>query len=348
MYLKTKALASLLLAIGVSILISGCAGAISGVASEEMVKRDYSIHTPSETVTLSEPSYYIERGKVIVVNGDDILDEEGDVIFVEKIDGKLFYVINSNGTYKLKNQSKETIKEFPSYSKKKIFSTNGKIYLAFADSKDARFYRNVYTNFYSFDGNEVKLIDKGKIINGTAVGDADLVVKNQDGSYKYYIYHTLKSKDKIKPSLLPTGGYSTLLGGKRGYNYDYVPGAVGDVVVYQYGYKYDDNGNTVFKKILEAQNTATGRVAILSDDDKEEFQFLTNGQDVVFKSGNRLIDIRTLKNAKIDDNFKPIVFRDGYSNIGGGTTRTDKKTYTMINFKHRKDTVSQRFMFLKD
>lgn len=349
MYLKTKALVSVLLAVGISILVSGCAGAM-GAKPEEMVKRDYSVHTPAETVALSKPSYHIERGKIVVSDGNDILDEEGDVIFAKKINGKLFYVVNANGDYKLKNESKETIKEFADYPKNQIFASNGKMYLAFTDKKDAQLYKNVYTNFYSFDGNEVSLIDKGKIISGIAMGDADLVMrrKTPDSSYRYYIYHILKSKDKIKPSLLPVGGYSTLLGGKLGYLYDYVPGAVGDVVVYQYKYRYDDNGNAVSKRILEAHNTVTGEVAILSDSDEEKFQFLTNGQDVVFKSGDRIIDIRTLKKAKIDGNFEPIVFKDGYTNMGGRTNRTDKESYTMIDFFTKKDGVSQRFMFLKD
>jgi hypothetical protein len=342
-------LASVLIATGISIFVSGCAGSI-GAKPEELVKRNYSVHMPAEVVVLSEPSYNIDRGKIVVSNGNDILDEEGDVIFAKEINGKLFYVVNASGNYKLKNESKETIKEFPGYSKKQIFASDGKIYLAFADKKDSQFYRNVYTNFYSFDGNTVNLIDKRKIISGTAVGDADLVVsrKTPDSSYSYYIYHIIKSKDKIKPSLLPVGGYSSLLGGKIGYHYDYVPGAVGDVVVYQYRYKFDDNGNVVSKRILEAHNTVTGEVAILSDNQEEKFQFLTNGQDVVFKSGDRTVDIRTLKKAKIDANFKPIVFRDGYTNMGGGTNRTDKESYTMTDFNTRKDTVSQKFMFLKD
>ena len=99
----------------------------------------------------------------------------------------------------------------------------------------------------------------------------------------------------------------------------FIVGFVGDTALYIYDYKFNDNNGKLQRKtILEAQNLITGQVAILLDDGQAIFSLLTNGKDVVFKQGNRLIDLRSLKSASVDKHFLPIQAKTGYKNMGGG------------------------------
>ena len=89
--------------------------------------------------------------------------------------------------------------------------------------------------------------------------------------------------------------------------------------MYIYDYKFNDNNGKLQRKtILEAQNLITGQVAILLDDGQAIFSLLTNGKDVVFEQGNRVIYLRSLKSASVDKHFLPIQAKTGYKNMGGG------------------------------
>lgn len=325
-------------------LLSGCAGAM-GPKPEELVAKKYALYEGSkDKIKLSKPNLLInDDGSLRLSTGDIIMDEEGSIVTSVQFSEKIFYVVygKNTKTLKLKDKKGVVIKEFEDKFRFTTYQQNGNLYIATTSEMDAKLYRNqVYSNLFMFDGNSVKLVKKNIQINGYVIAGRDAIAKlsesdfkvngstlGNDYEWKFYNISDDMQND-IKPSLVPHNGYSSF-NKKLGYQYSFMVGFVGDIAVYTYNYKFNNSAGQLERKtILEAQNLSTGHVAILLDNGDQPFSFLTNGKDVVFKQGVRLIDLRTLKTASIDNNFFPIQLRTGYKNMGGGINWSTYDEYT--------------------
>lgn len=316
-----------------------------GAKKEELVLKPYSLSDGvGQKIALSKPKFYLEKDSLFLQNGKKVMDEDGSIVLAYENKGKMYYLVSNeeSGALMLKSLAdKKVIKDFGTSSRRASFVYDGKLYVATTTKTDAQLYNNVYSNLFAFDGESVDLVQKsivasGELIAGlnaiATVGDAELQTYGRERSrgYKWSFFDLMTNQPKmIKPSLLPDGGY-TFMGKKNGYSYEYVLGFVGDTIVYTYEYKYEDEkGESQVKNILEAQNLATGQICILLNDYDKPFSFLTNRYDVVFKEGNRMIDMRTFRPAAIDANFKPITLRDLNSNLGGGYNESLFPEYNM-------------------
>lgn len=330
---KTVLAASLVTA---SLLFSGWTFPDLGLGpkKEELVLKQYSLSNGiGQKIALSKPKFYVENDALFLQNGKKVMDEEGAISLAYENKGKIYYLVynEDSGALKLKSLSdKKVIKDFGTSARRASFVYDGKLYVATTTKTDAQIYNNVYSNLFAFDGESVELVQKSVVASGeliaglnarATIGDAELQTYGYDRArgYKWSFFDLMTNQPKvIKTSLLPDGGY-TYVGKKNGYSYEYVLGFVGDTIVYLYEYKYDDDkGERQVKTILEAQNLVTGQTCVLMDDYDKPYSFLTNRYDVVFKEGNRIIDMRTFQPATIDANFKPITLRDLNSNLGGG------------------------------
>ena len=337
-----------IIGISLGILLNGCMAGM-GPRSEELRKKNYSLYKDKNKISLSKAKVLLKNGTVELANGDTILDEDGDIVFATEINNQIFYIVKNYDTKKvsLKNANGKTIKNFGKSFRSRFWKNNNKIYIATTTQTDSKIYTNVYSNVYEFDGEKVKLKLKNKVISGKLVGATSINWSySRDGSRisRYYFYDIFSGKNKIvKPSLVPNGGY-TFLGGKMGYEYKSILGKVGNTIVYIYKYKYLENKDIKEKLILEAQNLQTGKIAILLDNSKEKFSFLTNGEDVVFKNKNRIIDIRTLKSATIDKNFIPIVVKDMPIIVRSGDEWRSYNDYTISRIIYARDKKVIRFL----
>ncbi|MEA2016885.1 MAG: hypothetical protein U9N59_00435 [Campylobacterota bacterium] len=341
-----------LLAATVSLLISGCAG---GASPSELVPKKYTVGNTKGSITLSEAECVISNG-ALVYKGKKLYDEEGDVIYTEKINGNVYYFIKKDTDLILKNLNKKIIKIFKNSYSNIITSQNDIMYIATTDRHTyKRSYR--YNNLYSFNGKNVEIIGKNhpirltikgnKITGGSVVGGYIIRWVKDHGSVAVHgkqnahmAWTTIENMITrkvvdIKPSLVPHGGYTGVFGNKTGYDY-LILGMIGNSIVYTYEYKYSDNGKTIEKTILEVQNLETKRATILNDNEDEKFKFYTNGNDVVFKSKNKLIDIRTQQNAKIDNNFDVLKIKNGSEKLSGRVAYYYMDNYSSKNIYYAK------------
>jgi len=304
-----------------------------------------------KTIKLSKPSYWVDykNDTIHLKNGDNVMDEDGYLIGAGEINKTIYYVIHdeSNEHTVLKTQNGKTIKDMGASEYSVAFNFGGDLYIGTTTKTDAKIYRNVLSKVYKFDGRKASLYKKQVIYSsmGSRLGAGQYVKLVGEPDYKkeiIYDFFTAKA-NSVKPSLVPQGGYK-FWGRRMGYSFKYIAGAVGSVIVYAYDYDYYDNKDEKHTKtILEAQNMANGKVIYLIDSSNVKFQFLSNKKDVVFKQGNRIIDLATFRPAMIDNNFKPIISDDGYANMGGGFTKIPKAEYSIRNLKSNKD--RQRYLF---
>ena len=352
MFFTKKVFFTLTLIAFIAVLTTGCGG--MGPKPEELIAKQYSISNGiGEKITLSKPEYYIKNDGVYLQNGDIVIDEEGSISYAQMFNGKLYYIVINPEDYhiKLKTQDGELVKDFGVNYGSIQYGFNNKMYIATTSKSDSQIYTNVYSNLYTFDGDKVKLIKKHVIINGAirvgldarswlSSSEQDIYGYEQGRGYSWSFHDIFTAKRKdIKPSLVPKDGYS-FLGKKMGYSYKYMVGFVGDVAVYIYKYSYaNTSGETVDKTILEAQNLVTGKTIILLDNPNTKFVFLSNGRDVVFKDGNRIIDMRTFRPAVIDDNFKTLTV--WYTHANG--SKDIYKTYTMEDISYARGLGSNLF-----
>lgn len=337
-----KSLLSVSVLFTLATTFNGCTPALDNLTSgltgsAEYVKKDYQEYNPQEMIQLSKPDYFLENEKIVLENGDVIMDEDGTILAAGKINGTIYHVskvVDSSNIY-LKNEKNEIIKDFGKSYNTKISFSNNKFFIAVSKYPKVRLNPSLFSNFYSFDGKKVSLIDKDKIIQGVAIGNIALHgFINKYDKVQYFI-NDLSINQPIRATYQPLGGYS-FLGKKTGYKYDYVPGVVGDTLVTIYEHKFDTANGNDSNYIMEALNTVTKQsVVLLIEKEKNyrKFQFLTNGKDVVFKQGKRVIDLRTLKKAQIDNNFQPIVYSYTFGNLGGGRTESQKESYSILDLR---------------
>lgn len=342
MFISRRKFTLLASSIIASTLITGCGG--MGATPEELVAKQYRLSDGiGDKITLSNADVYIKNDAVNLANGNIIMDEEGSIWNAMRFNGKVFYVVkNENDNHmKLKNQDGKLIKDFGITSRSATYNYDGKMYIATTTVADAKIYGNVYSNLFQFDGTEPKLIKKSVTASGdfrvglntkawVSKSEQEVYGHSRSRGYKWAFYDIMTAQqNNIKPSLLPEGGYS-LFNQKQGYEYEFMIGFTGDTAIYIYDYKFNNQaGESQSKYIMEAQNLSNKKVAILLDNNQEKFSFLTNGKDVVFKKGNRIIDMRTLQPATIDNNFIPIELNDTQSNLGGGYNKLKYKEYSM-------------------
>jgi hypothetical protein len=337
--------------ITVATSFSGC---MQAQITPEMREKPVAISSGlGETLKLSVPSYWIDykNDTIHLKNGDNIMDEQGHLIGAGEIDGKIYYVIHneSNGHVVLKKQSGETVKDMGESEFSVAFNFGDELYIGTTTKTDAKLYNNVLSKVYKFDGKQASLYKKQVVYSplGSRLGAGQYVELVGKPNYKKEVIYDFFTghANSVKPSLVPEGGYE-FWGQKMGYEFGYIAGSVGSVIVYSYDYEYyDSKDEKQTKTILEAQNMANGKVAILSDSDDAKFQFLSNKKDVVFKQGNRIIDLATLRPATIDGNFEVVISNDGFANMGGGFTERPKSEYSVKDLRRNKKRQSYLFNY---
>lgn len=338
-----KSIASLLIVGIIGLVFGGCAG--SGTPDPELNAKQYMISQGiGEKANLSVADFYVKRpdGYIVLANGDSIMDPEGAIRRAISFKDKIYYLVKNENTneIKIKDENGKLIKNFGVAYDFMSYVLNNKIYFGITTKQDSKIYNNVYSNLFVFDGIKSKLIKKSVVGNGNVrVGlftkawldksEKEVYGYTRGRGYNWAFFDVMTGKrNDIKPSLVPEGGYK-FWGKRMGYKYEYMIGFVGDVAIYIYQYKFNTGKGTSSKYILEAQNMVTKKSIILTDNSNEKFSFLSNNKDVVFKSGNRIIDMATFRPATIDDNFKVLELTDCYSNMGGGLTKTKFSEYKM-------------------
>lgn len=329
------------------VAVTGCGA--PKVITPDMRMQSYRVSNGvGDAVALGKPSYWVDYKKdtIHLANGDNIMDEDGYFIGATEIKGELFYAISreSDDHMLLKDIDGKIIKDFGHSEFAMAFGLGDAFYVGTTTKTDARLYSNVLSKVYKFDGTKAKLHQKQVVYNSSSELGAGTVLNYNSKYNRSYITDFFTGKvNQIKPSLVPVGGYK-FWGKKEGYKYEYIAGTVESVIVYSYNYEYyDKKDSKQYKLILEAQNVATGKSIILSDNSKEKFQFLSNKKDVVFKQGNKEINLATFGAVKTDSSFTVIISKDGFRNLGGGYTESPQNEYSqrdLIGNKKR-----QRHMF---
>ncbi|MEN8220482.1 MAG: hypothetical protein ABFS56_29860, partial [Pseudomonadota bacterium] len=297
---------------------------------------------------------------VLTVDGQRVLDEDGNINSVYAIDGKVYYFISkkspsreSSIMFVLKRLDGQKIREFEGQA---IWVTPSREDLPLILVKLSGS-GNVYDNVYSFDGDKVSLVNKNVPVSGNSVISSnfvftpkyrrsdnktttslikiDLPIKQPKGYGGGLVFKGTDIVDlktgKAVSVQMKRAPYLTLFGSKSSWLT--VVGAAGDNIIFLYK---DVNGDYV----IEAQNVYTEENFTLVEGGTS-VQFLKGGGRVVlrvFRGSEResssFIDLARLKEVSINlADYQGIVLRGGYDNLGGGYTTMDYTTYTPYQIK---------------
>jgi len=285
----------------------------------------------------AQKSPIVKNGAIIMPNNERILDENGDIIQVYHANQEYFYLLQTRKTFKLKNlATKKVIKEFEKPVDIQSFQDTDGFLLAIKWNLQS----NVYDNIYSFDGKNLKLINKNIVIPfGSGVhGTYALkgVYKHIEGSlwaYQfqgYYIVNILSGKVvEIKPQYSKL--ITMILFGTHKSTFKNIIGIIDDNIFYTYK---DTNG----KDVLEVYNGKTNSQKTILETNNR-LQFLKYGNQVVVKIFNdknlkaehvlgntniktryanmpaKYISLNLLANVSgVSQDFEPIVLKGNYAN----------------------------------
>ena len=269
---------------------------------------------------------FIENGAIVMPNNERVFDERGDIIKVLHANHQYFYILQTRDTFELKNLvSKKVIKKFDAPVGIQSFQDVDDIILAIKWNEQS----NIYDNVYSFNGKNLKLINKNIVIPFASTRDGIYAMKGMykaiEGSawaYTFYGYHIVNmfNGQIVKLESQYPEIVSVFLLGKHKSPIKYTIGVIGDNIFYAYeGY----NG----KSILEVYNGKTNsRQAILETNNK--LQFLKYENQIVVK----IFDDRNLETER----------ELGSHNINTAYSNMSAK-YISLNLLANVPSVSQEF-----
>lgn len=328
----TKRILKICLSIALLMSLFGCAG-----NNTPQVPISYYKPIKDTKIVKDDTLAKVENGALIFKNGDKVYDEDGDIVAAFTLDNNVFYLLRilDKNLFFIKNANKKVIKKLKA-TNIIWFTSPNKVILAV---KLPGNHSSYYDNIYSFDGKKIKLINKNILLdNGYVTGlyYVNVIYRGQYRDFKgYRIVNMLNGKIvTIKPK------YKALL------DKYYLLGAIGENLFYIYSANPGDFFSfSLGENVLEVYNPNNGMQNTILDS-KHKFQILKAGNQYVLKVFNntnltsefkiwksrgrinskydrepaKYISLNTLKEVKISNNFKPIMIRASYYNLGGSYT----------------------------
>ena len=275
---------------------------------------------------------YIDNGALVFNNGEKLYDEEGDIKDLFILNNQVFYILQNlnKNIISIKDLEQNIIKTFTGGIM--WFKSNDEFIIASKLKNNASL--RMYDNIYSFNGKKFKLINKNLNLSGNKTG--------------FFVVKSLYNKYGFKGTTV-----TNIKNSKQLNNRHLIIGASKDKILY---IERVSTGFLSKASILKVLDTNTDKSIPLLKEGEEYLQFYKLGNEIILKimSGDtlsseskmhghytnvkskftnkkgRYIHLNTLTEVDgVSKDFKLIPLYTGFSNMGGGYTRTTHITYTL-------------------